>query len=290
MLNRLKYCKLMRPAVLHIAFLALLAAVSCSPSRYMIDVEMRHKSKAGVDLTGKNVAVVYGSSSQYPYNAFIESLADGFAWNLKADYQNTIDSVGVFGLDSQASEYASRDSLVFLLLETGSDVVFLFDKIDFGKIDNGASGLTMPFDVSLRCYDAMNKEDRMLSFNGSSIARTSSLEGLPDEAWEAGKTVASSFKPEWKHEQYSIYYFNSDKWYDALTKVEMYDWKSAMDVWFEFITSNDVLKRSCACFNIATACYMSGDYDLATKWLDKSDKENALPLSPVLRKRINARK
>jgi hypothetical protein len=35
---------------------------------------------------------------------------------------------------------------------------------------------------------------------------------------------------------------------------------------------------------------MSGDYDLATKWLDKSDKENALPLSPVLRKRINARK
>ena len=41
------------------AFLALLAAVSCSPSRYMIDVEMRYKSKAGVDLTGKNVAVVY---------------------------------------------------------------------------------------------------------------------------------------------------------------------------------------------------------------------------------------
>lgn len=275
---------------LHIAFIALLSAVSCAPSRYMIDVEMRHKSQAGVDLTGKNVAVVYGSVPEYPYNVFVESLADGFAWNLKADYQNTIDSVGVFGLDVPASAYASRDSLVSLLIETGSDVVFLFDKIDFGEISSGSSGVVMPFNVSLCCYDAMNREDRMLSFSGNSTARSSSLEGLPGEAWEAGKTVASSFKPEWKHEQYSIYYFNADKWLDALVKAEMYDWKGAMDVWFDFLSSNDVMKRSCACYNIATACYMSGDYELATQWLDKSDKENSLPLSPVLRKRINARK
>ncbi len=267
-----------------------MSAVSCAPSRYMIDVEMRHKSRAGVDLTGKNVAVVYGNVTEYPYSTFVESLADGFAWNIKADYQNTIDSVGVFGLDLPAAEYASRDSLVSLLMETGSDVVFLFDKIDFGEMTSGSSGLTMPFNVSLRCYDAMNKEDKMLSFSGNSIARVSAIEGLSNEAWEAGKTVASSFKPEWKHEQYSIYYFGADTWLDALMKAEMYDWKGAMDVWFGFLSSNDVLKRSCACYNIATACYMSGDYELASQWLDKSDKENPLPLSPVLRKRINARK
>ena len=109
------------------AFLALLAAVSCSPSRYMIDVEMRYKSKAGVDLTGKNVAVVYETAQEYPYSAFVESLADGFAWNLEADYQDSIDSLGVFGLDVPASQYASRDSLISLLVETGSDVVFLFE-------------------------------------------------------------------------------------------------------------------------------------------------------------------
>ncbi len=280
----------MKSSFLHIALLALLAAVSCGPSRYMIDVEMRYKSKAGVDLTGKNVAVVYEVNFQHPYGTFAQSLADGFAWNLEADYQSTIDTVRVYGLDKPASEYASRDSLISLLMDTGSDVVFLFDKIDYGQLKSSDSGYVMPFTVSLRCYDAMNQDDKMLSFNGSSTARTATTEGFANEAWEAGKTVATSFKPEWKHEQYSIYYFNTDKWLDALTKAELYEWKQAMDVWFQFLSSNDVLKRSCACFNIATACYMSGDCDLASQWLDKSDKESPLPLSQVLRKRINARK
>ena len=57
----------MKHHFLVMAVFVLLAAVSCSPSRYMIDVEMRHKSKAGVDLTGKNVAVVYRASSEFPY-------------------------------------------------------------------------------------------------------------------------------------------------------------------------------------------------------------------------------
>jgi hypothetical protein len=35
---------------------------------------------------------------------------------------------------------------------------------------------------------------------------------------------------------------------------------------------------------------MLGDYDLATEWLDMSDKDNMLPVSDALRKRINARK
>ena len=271
------------------AFLALLAAVSCSPSRYMIDVEMRYKSKAGVDLTGKNVAVVYETASEYPYSAFVESLADGFAWNLEADYQDSIDSLGVFGLDVPASQYASRDSLISLLVETGSDVVFLFDKIDYGQMTTESAGLVMPFTVTLFCYDAMNRNDKMLSFNGSSTARATDLNGLANEGWEAGKTVAMSFKPEWKHEQYSIYYFNGDKWLDALTKTELYDWKGAMDIWIGLLDTNDLLKRACAAFNMAVASYMLGDYDLANEWLDRSDADNKLPISDAMRKRIDAR-
>lgn len=282
----------MKTIIRHIAAFAALmfSIIACGPSRYMIDVEMRHKSKAGVDLTGKNVAVVYGVTSEYPLGSFVESLADGFAWNLQADYQDTIDSVGVFGIGVPASEYASRDSLVALLMETGSDVVFLFDKVEFGEMTQTSVSVTLPYTVSLRCYDAMNPEDRMLTFTGSSTARPVTLEQLPDEAWEAGKTVSSSFKPEWKHEQYSIYYFDNENWLSALMKAEMYDWKGAMDIWFRFLDSNDVLKRSCACYNIATSCYMLGNYALASEWLDRSDQDNPLPLSAALRKRINARK
>ena len=255
-----KFSRNMRKHLLSLALLTALAAVSCSPSRYMIDVEMRYKSKAGLDLTGKNVAVVYGAGTEYPFSAFVESLSDGFAWSLKEEYQNTVDSVGVFALDTPAVDYASRDSLISLVIQTGSDVVLLFDSVKFGDVA------------------------------GSSVAKASGIEALPNQAWEAGGTVASSFAPQWKHEQYSIYYFNTEKWLDALTKAEMYDWKGAMDVWFTFLSSNDPLKRSCASYNIATACHMAGDYYLASQWLDKSDKDNLLPLSEVLRKRINARK
>ena len=273
------------------AFAAIsLSVISCGPSRYMIDVEMRHKSKAGIDLTGKRVAVIYGVTDEYPSGPFAESLADGFAWNIEADYQHTIDSVSVFGLPAPASDYASRDSLISLLVETGSDVVFLLDEVKLGEMKATSASLTLPFAVSLRCYDAMNQEDEMLTFTGESTARAATLEQLPDEAWNAGKVMAASFKPQWKAEQYSIYYYDNEKWLSALTQAELYNWKGAMDIWFGFLDSNDVLKRSCACFNIATACYMTGDLALATEWLDKSDQQNPLPLSPVLRKRIDARK
>ena len=38
--------------------LSLLLA-SCGPSRYAVQVEMRHPSKSGLELTGKNLSVVY---------------------------------------------------------------------------------------------------------------------------------------------------------------------------------------------------------------------------------------
>ena len=255
----------------------MLAAVSCGPSRYMIDVEMRHKSKAGVDFTGKNVTVVYPKTQEYPLGTYVESLADGLAWNLKDQYQQTLDSVAVFALNDSGEKYASRDSLISLLMKTGSDVVLLLDKVDYGAI-------------SLRCYDAMNQDDRMLSYAGRTEVASTDISTYPAQAWDAGKNLAASFVPQWKHEQYSIYYFSNEKWYDALAKADMYDWKSAIDVWFTFLDSNDALKRSCASYNIATACYMLGDYDLALEWLDRSDKDNLLQLSSVLRKRINARK
>jgi len=51
-----------------------------------------------------------------------------------------------------------------------------------------------------------------------------------------------------------------------------------------------LMKRACAEYNISVACYMLGDYTLALEWLDLSDKDNKLPISDAMRKRIDARK
>lgn len=95
---------------------------------------------------------------------------------------------------------------------------------------------------------------------------------------------------EWKREQYSLYYFESDEWYTALEKAEALQWKAAMDIWMGQLESGNVLKRACAAYNLSTACYMLGDYGLASEWLDLADKEADLLTSEGLRKRINAKK
>ena len=93
---------------------------------------------------------------------------------------------------------------------------------------------------------------------------------------------------EWKREQYSLYYFESDEWYTALEKAEALQWKSAMDIWMGQLESSNVLKRACAAYNLSTACYMLGDYKLASEWLDQADKEADLLTSAGLRKRIDS--
>jgi hypothetical protein len=170
-------------------------------------------------------------------------------------------------------------------MDTGSDVVFLFDKVEFSKVNEDLQ----KFSLKLYCFDAMNKDENVYSFAGSSVTDATG-DDLQKEAWDAGNTVAGSFKTQWKHEQYSIVYYNSDKWYDALENAEAYKWKAAMDIWMTLADTGDLLKRSCAEYNIAVACYMLGDYMLASEWLAMSDKDNKLPQSDALRKRIDARK
>ena len=95
---------------------------------------------------------------------------------------------------------------------------------------------------------------------------------------------------EWKREQYSLYYFESDEWYTALEKAEAFDWKAAMNIWMEQMSSTNVLKRGAAAYNLATACYLLGEYQLASDWLNQAEKEADLITSEGLRKRIEAKK
>ena len=137
----------------------------------------------------------------------------------------------------------------------------------------------------------MNQKDKVQLFTGSSVAESmSSTEEVVAQGWEAGKEVAAAFEPQWKLEQYSLYYFESPDWYTALEKAEAFDWKAAMDIWMKYLKAKDPLKSACAAYNIATASYMMGDYELATRWLDYADENADLLVSPGLRKRIDARK
>lgn len=274
---------------LNILFLVLLAAVSCGPSQYAVNVEMRYPSKSGLDLSGKSFSVAYMESADAVNNAFTKVMADGFAYSLEQKYALADGAVGVYALDGEGGVYSGRDSLVSLLMNLETDVIFLFDAVD---IDVAKSGSSVPFAVKLHCYDSMNKADKVFTYGGNSALRLSGdiMKSVETQAWEAGKTVSAPFEAQWKHEQYSILFFETENWYKALEYAAEYKWKQAVDIWMGLLSSRDILKRAAAEYNIAVAMYLSADYDLALKWLDQSDAENKLPLSDGLRKRIMARK
>ena len=298
---------------------AALMLVSCGPSKHAVHVEMRHPSKTGVSLAGKNVAVVYLEGDNAVSSEFCESMADGFAYTLEQDYGPGT-QMSIFRMRSlEGADYSKKDSLFNILMDTGTDVVFLFDTVRFGTMTVGGpsrvsypsspdssfvSNGNIPYTMKLYCYDGMNKEDRVQAFGGtamaipevysngkddSTVATAKAWKSLGIEGWDAGVKIADSFKSQWKHEQYSIIYYEGEKWYAALEKAEQYDWKGAIDIWMDLLSTNDLMKRACAEYNISVACYMLGDYALAKEWLDLSDKENKLPLSDALRKRIDAR-
>ena len=316
--NQLRYRSMRRSLALCIAALGVL--ISCGPSKHAIHVEMRHPSKTGVNLVGKNVAVVYLEGDNVVSSEFGESMADGFAYSLEQDYGPTT-QIGIYRMRCQSgADYSQKDSLFNILMDTGSDIVFLFDTVRFGTMTVGGpsrvsypssvdssfvSNGNVPYTMKLYCYDGMNKEDRVQAYGGTAMARpeiysngkddstlatSKAWKSLGVEGWDAGVKVADSFKSQWKHEQYSIVYYEGESWYAALDKAEQYDWKGAMDIWMQLLSTNDLMKRACAEYNISVACYMLGDYELATQWLDLSDKENKLPISDALRKRIDIRR
>lgn len=297
-----------------------LTLVSCAPMKHAVHVEMRHPSRSGVDLAGKDISVVYLETDNTVANTFSEGMADGFAYTLEQDYGTGEGSVGIYRMRmSENGNYASRDSLFNILMDTGADVVFLFDTVRLGTIVIGGSTrvaspssqdssyvsrATMPYTMKLFCFDAMDQKEEVKAFGGTSVARPdiysdgkrtsgelmkTAMKNIDADGWNAGVLVADSFKSQWKHEQYSIVYYETEKWYDALVKAEQYDWKGAMEIWLGLLDTGDLMKRACAEFNISVACYMLGDYHLASEWLDRSDEDNKLPISDAMRKRIDQR-
>ena len=303
-------------------FVALFAGVvSCGPSKYTMHLETRYPSKAGVDLAGKKVSIVSLEDGRQLQDDFNSYMAEGFAASLEKDYGTGEGSVGVYRMiRKEGGDYSSKDTLVNLLMDTGSDVIFLLDTVKFGAMTIGGPSKvaypasadssvinigSIPFTLKMYSFDAMDDKEEVKTFGGTAIAQPSvftdgnlsydlmkvkAYHVLPLEGLRAGEMVGTSFASEWKVEGYSITYFSSMKWISALEKADAMDWKGAMEIWFGLLDSHDVLKRSCASYNIALACYMLGDYRLAEEWLDLSDKESELPLSPALRKRISEKK
>ena len=290
--------------------------VSCDPQAFTMNIEMRYPSPSGLDLAGKTYSIVYPDNG--PDSLFNSYAAEGFAAALEKDYFGGADAVEVFSMPADTSAaYFTRDSLVNLVMDTGSDVVFVFGRTVFGDrtvsepspISQNDTAqvvyVSAPYSIRLYVYDSLSDRDTVLVYKGASTLRqpvfvplgASAAEtenrfwpSLAAQGEKVGGVAARRFLSTWREEQYTmIYYDTPQTWTQAAQAAYEYRWHDAMTLWMSLLDTRNVSRRSCAEYNIATACYMLGDYELAAQWLDQSDRDQVISLSKGLRKRIEAR-
>ena len=295
------------------ALSALVALQSCDPQAFSMNVEMRYPSSSGMSIDGKSVAVVYLNEDSAKDSVFNECLANGFASAIEKNYFNGAEAVNLYKMPKVGGGvYSNADTLINLIVDTGCDIVFLFDAPEFGNVQikeqkTSTSGtyypVSVPVAVKLYGFDSLSGSDtvrvwtgtRMLSANmeaslGRQAAADSLWNRIGSSAENLGEVSARTFAPVWKEETYTfIYYESPEAWLAAAQYASDYKWNEAMKVWISLLDTNNPMKRSCAEYNIATACFLMGDNELALKWLNSSDEDYPISLSKTLRKRIQSR-
>lgn len=295
------------------ALSALVALQSCDPQAFSMNVEMRYPSSSGMSIDGKSVAVVYLNEDSAKDSVFNECLANGFASAIEKNYFNGAEAVNLYKMPKVGGGvYSNADTLINLIVDTGCDIVFLFDAPEFGNVQikeqkTSTSGtyypVSVPVAIKLYGFDSLSGSDtvrvwtgtRMLSANmeaslGRQAAADSLWNRIGSSAENLGEVSARTFAPVWKEETYTfIYYESPEAWLTAAQYASDYKWNEAMKVWISLLDTNNPMKRSCAEYNIATACFLMGDNELALKWLNSSDEDYPISLSKTLRKRIQSR-
>ena len=302
-----------------LVLLALLLA-SCSPQLFTMNIDMRHPSSSGIDFAGKTISVVYLDDLSGRDSVFSPSVAEGFAQAMEKDYFGGARAVEMYRMEKDfGGNYAAKDTLVNLIMDSGDDVVFLFDAPEYGqtacgdrkvisgvpKDSSNVMTVKVPYTMNLYVYDSMGKDTVQVFKSSGEIGHKmvcSPDQSDEDVAWKVWPELRSSgtrigtrcskdFVSTWKTEQYGFYYYeNPTAWITAAQAAYDYRWHEAIKTWMTLLDTKNMEKRSYAEYNIATACYLMGDYTLAEKWLDRSAKDYSHSLISVLRKRINSRK
>ncbi len=169
----------------------LLGVVSCSPQAFSMAVDMRQPSRSGLDLAGKSFAVVYLQNGDEKTGEFNANFANGFAEKLEDEYFGGHRKVALYSIAQQeGAKYASKDTLVNLVMDLNADVIFLVDMPAFGTQESEE----VPFHVNVFAYDSMNRdEDKVYAYTGSNSVTAKDWETACNKAgYEAGNIFANA--------------------------------------------------------------------------------------------------
>jgi tetratricopeptide (TPR) repeat protein len=210
----------------------------------------------------------------------LRQLAEG----IQADYIITVDIIGInFLYEVNNIEYRG-EKLTYTSAKVPYRFLFGYYDTRLNKIkDIQLVNDTLIFDTGLYRVDA-----------GTMYV----LDGLPsiDEATLKAtelsvQTYADMIVPHWVEEERYFYNDGSRDMKKAVKHVENQEWYEAMEIWMEITSYADLKQAALACFNMALACEMMDDFNLAIEWLNlarkKDPKLSVNEYEQVLYRRLN---
>ncbi len=283
----------MKPRIIFIAFL-LFGVISCSPIPYYLNVDMKKPSEHKVNLEQKSVAVVTAMEKGGKDSLLLSAIAFGTAEKFEEEMGLKKGVLPIFTTYSDELNVNDGVGLSIIAVDSNYDCLLVIDSLNVGsyfvrrgKTDMGVEkDVMLPFEVKYRLFDLasfsfpvkVSLSDTIISTiigtNVSDIKAIAKANQMINELFKKiGVSIASTLFPQWEEQSRMVIYYNDKNWEKALRYARDFRWEEARDIWIEEANSPSPQKSACAAFNIALACEMLGEYELARKWLDFAEEK-----------------
>ena len=144
--------------------------------------------------------------------------------------------------------------------------------------------LTINVNAGWRIYDNVNQriidEKSFMDtkvFTGKGQTQNKAEDNLPNKRNAinqagafAGAMFGKRISPNWIRTSRKYYKGKEEDFKKAKKYVEMNEWDEAIDIWKPMTQNPDKKIGGRACYNMAVACEMKGDFDIATEWIKKA--------------------
>ncbi len=198
----------------------------------------------------------------------------------------------------------SKTLLIVDSLEIGEYNVETFGQNMYSNSTSSTTLIYLPFSYKFSVFDIDSLTFRHnIRYSDSLLWQVYSDENISDVRMvsQADLTLKENFKkvgnlsmakffPTWKTETRNLVVYSKDKWIEALNYAENFDWQPAIKIWMTELDNDNNLIKAHAAYNIAVACELSGDFELALEWLDFSLSKYYSSDADLMKKRLKITK
>lgn len=271
---------------------------SCAPMVAYIEMEKKISPERELDFSNKKIALLENIDASGSDSLFISSLSNGISKAIEEHYSYPEKSLPVFAVENNGIDIESNSGLLAYAALTSSDILIMVEdylpgnfsvkSVDEKIYRNGVfymqKDVTLPYTVKYTVFDADKMQvlykdtySDTLSWkiaSNNEITDLNAVSKVGDNLYPAleksSYTWISSMLPTWVSDARIVYVYDSEQWINAYENARVFKWKEAIDIWIGLADSKNDMKAAAAAFNVAVALEVTGEYELADKWLQYS--------------------